>query len=246
MIDTTILVPVYDPISSEKFRLQRLIDSIVSQKSTPQKVIFSANHKLDYFKNITEKLSEVTEIDFRMNSSTSAASNLNQLMIGVTTSFTKFMFQDDFFTDPHSLSEMMETLEKSKRTWVASGCSHYYEEDPSRVRNIRPKFSRGLIKGKNTIGAPSVIAVKTENLLPFNEEMVYMFDCEWYLRMKHKFGFPVLVKKPLVRIGIHSNQATHWARESLRVELSLCRKLHKVSFVSGRCSLCEIDLAIHD
>jgi hypothetical protein len=246
MSDTTILIPVYDPTGSEKERLQRLVDSIVTQTSIPQRVILAANHKLDHFKSLTAKLQGVTTVDFQLNSSTGAAANLNQMIVGVTTNFTKIMFQDDFFTNTNSLSKIEDTLEKSKKSWVVSGCIHVYENEPTRSRTITPKFSRRLIKGINTIGAPSVVALRTENLEPFNEEMVYMFDCEWYLRMKHKFGSPAIVEEPLISIGIHSNQATHWAKNALSEEKSICRELHNVSFFTGKCSSCKSESRSHD
>jgi len=156
------------------------------------------------------------------------------------------MFQDDFFSSNESLSVIVTSLEKSNKFWIASGCSHHYEEDPRRVRTIIPKFSRSLVNGRNTIGAPSVVAVKTEFLLPFNEQMVYMFDCEWYLSMTHKRGKPAILERPLISIGIHGNQATHWAKESLIREKIMCRQLHNVNIFTGSCASCKKITVPHD
>lgn len=246
MIDTTVLVPVYDPTGLEKMRLQRLINSIVTQTHIPTRVLFGANHDLDYLKKIAARLNEITEVDFLVNSSTGAAANINELMNSANTTYTKFMFQDDFFSNKHSLLEIVSALANSDKSWIASGCSHFYEQEPSRTRTIIPKFSRRIIRGTNTIGAPSVIAVRTNALLPFNTEMIYMFDCEWYLKMKHNFGTPAVIRKPLVSIGIHENQATNWAKASLPTELAKCRKLHKVNFITGECNSCKWDLEDYD
>jgi len=246
MFDTTVLIPVYDPNGLEKLRLQRLIDSISTQTLIPTRVVFGANHNLEYLQTIASRLNEKTKVDFLINSSTGAAANMNQLMAEVDTTYTKFMFQDDFFSSNNSLSEIIGSLAGSGKSWIASGCSHFYEQERSRTRTIVPKFSRKIIRGVNSIGAPSVVASRTDALLSFNAEMVYMFDCEWYLRMKHNFGAPAIIKKPLIDIGIHDNQATHWAKASLSSELEMCRTLHKVNVVTGKCSSCKRDSEDND
>jgi hypothetical protein len=110
-----------------------------------------------------------------------------------------------------------------------------------------PRFKESLSKGVNQIGMPSVVILRKEPLIAFDERLKYLFDCEWYLSMKHKFGKPLIIPDARVGIAIHSGQATHWAKSLLEPETVLVERKHyreSTGFLKPRTCICERDSLI--
>jgi hypothetical protein len=239
MSELTVVIPIHDPFGKEKSRIIRAVNSIVLQKNPPRTLILGSSHEISYLNEIKELVSGKFKVKNFVNKSNGAAANLNFLLAEVSTQYSKILFQDDFLKSDESLETIERTLDGSPKKWLVHGCDHFYETNRLTGRIHRPVVSRSLIRGVNRIGAPSVIAFKNGFIPKFNEEMVYMFDCEWYLRMQHSFGNPEIIKDPLVTIGIHSNQATEWAQKFLQKEIEMTKNLHKVTFLLGNCELCK-------
>jgi hypothetical protein len=80
-----------------------------------------------------------------------------------------------------------------------------------------------------------VVTFETEFFVPFDNQLHYMFDCDWYLSMAHYFGKPVEIKNVGVTIRRHSGQATIWAKSLLKKEKTVVRAKHrKVEFFTRR------------
>jgi hypothetical protein len=110
-----------------------------------------------------------------------------------------------------------------------------------------PKFSESLSIGINQIGMPSAVIFRKAAFIAFDERLKYLFDCEWYLSMKHKFGKPLVIPSVRVGIAIHSGQATHWAKSLLESETALVKQKHYrefTSFLKSRACICEHDSPI--
>lgn len=238
MDNITIIIPIYDPTSSQEGHVRRLLSSIKTQSELPQEVILAGNHTIPYLDTILNEVGLTIPIKFARNSSKGAAENLNFLSDRVQTPLTKIMFQDDFFAETEALERMRRKMQAKKTRWVVSACNHYYEETNVTGRYFRPRFSHRIARGINSLGAPSVAMYETNSEIRFKKEMVYMFDCEWYLQLQHKIGKPSIVEDPLITIGIHSKQATHWAKNNLESEIKLTKELHPKKLFRPGCLTC--------
>jgi hypothetical protein len=110
-----------------------------------------------------------------------------------------------------------------------------------------PRFTESLSRGINQIGMPSVVIFRKSSFIAFDERLKYLFDCEWYLSMKHKFGKPLIIPDVRVGIAIHSGQATHWAKSLLEPETALVEQKHyreSTGFLKPRTCMCERDSLI--
>jgi hypothetical protein len=110
-----------------------------------------------------------------------------------------------------------------------------------------PRFTESLSRGINKIGMPSVVVFRKASFIAFDERLKYLFDCEWYLSMKHKFGKPLIISDARVGIAIHSGQATHWAKSLLEPETALVKQKHHrefKGFLKSRTCVCERDSLI--
>ena len=59
--------------------------------------------------------------------------------------------------------------------------------------------------GKNTISSPSVLTIKNEKPLLFDEKLIWLMDVDYYKRCYNKFGNPKIINNINVvnRIGLH-------------------------------------------
>lgn len=59
--------------------------------------------------------------------------------------------------------------------------------------------------GVNTIGPPSVLSFVNAPPLLFNEDLVWLMDCEYYMRLLRRYGPPARSKhfNTIVRVGDH-------------------------------------------
>ena len=71
-----------------------------------------------------------------------------------------------------------------------------------------PMWNKKLLIGKNTIGAPSVIAYRSEFKEGFDINLRYLIDCDFYFRLMSKYGEPYFSSKYYIGIRHHQEQET--------------------------------------
>lgn len=115
----------------------------------------------------------------------------------------KILHMDDFFAHKNALQNIVDNW---KGGWLVTGCTHTHGKD-----RFNEHFARytPVIHKLNTIGAPSVLAFENKDPLFFNENMVWMFDCDYYSRLAKRYGEPTVLDSIDIVIGIHEEQATN-------------------------------------
>jgi hypothetical protein len=177
------------------------------------------------------------DLVFKRNASNGSAENHNHAISLCRGEFVKIMHQDDFLVNNNALNQTYSSLHKSKRIWRVSRRDHLFESTSLVLGQSKPKLTGGIINGVNKMGPPSVFAFKRSAFLPFDEEMKYMFDCDWYLKMWHNFGKPLVAKEVEVRVRIHYGQATNWAEKLLKQEIVATKQNHnKLRLMKKKCS----------
>jgi len=145
-----------------------------------------------------------------------SSANLNNAMRHASGKFIKIIFQDDFLYDENSLFKVAHALESSGKQWLLSACTHT-KNGTDFFRPFRPRYHDGIHLGPNTISSPSVLAVKNDNPLLFDENLIWYMDLDYYKRCGDRFGHPVILNEITVvnRAGDHQISNT-LADEPLR------------------------------
>jgi len=126
-----------------------------------------------------------------------AAANLNNAIDHAQGDIIKPMFQDDRFIERHSLQKIQTAFDEGAQ-WIACD-SQNGGEDGYRSDLFHPyphSSIEALREGENTYGSPSVMAWR-KNDLRFDENLPWLFDCEFYGRMAERYGVPVFVDTPI-------------------------------------------------
>jgi len=228
--DLSVCIPLYDPELTNKTFLREAIESITSQSSLPTEIVFSSDQKILYLEELCKQIPPEISIKIVIKEAPCASVNFNNSILAATSKFVKLLCQDDFLIDRNHLQRIVSVFDRSKTSWIASGCRHYEDEIGSFTRTISPRFQSSLLKGKNGIGSPSVIAFERRSFLPFSPRLHFMYDCEWYLRMAHNFGKPEIISGAGVGIRIHAHQSTNSLHKTLSDEIKVTKQMHSSRF----------------
>lgn len=128
------------------------------------------------------------------------AENTNAAMRACKGEFIKILYMDDYLAHEDALQEILDGF-YPEATWLATGCLH--DSGGSVGAPHLPSYS-GIEFNQNTIGSPSVVTLRNENLVFFDENMSWLLDVDWYKKM----GPPKLLNTMSTVIGIGDHQMT--------------------------------------
>jgi hypothetical protein len=142
--------------------------------------------------------------------------NLNNAMKHCDGKWIKILFQDDFLYDEKSLLSQYEILEDNENIkWLIS--TFYHSNDGfTFYRLYHPKLSDNIWNGNNTLGNPSNLTIKNEDLIYFDENLNWLVDCEYYYRLFLKYGNPTIINEITVVNRTHGNGLTDKTPQSVK------------------------------
>jgi hypothetical protein len=193
----------------------------------------TSNSEIDYLRQIVAEYSMHFEVIYRVMQTNGASMNFNNCVELATNTYVQLLCQDDFLKSPKHLQKVFTSLEKSQERWAISGCRHFEDKLRRFDRRIRPRYSSDLIRGVNTIGAPSVVMFYREAFVPFDTRLHFMYDCDWYVRMNHNWGEPLVKRKDTIAIRIHGKQSTNQVSGLLEGEIEITAGNHSNTFVKS-------------
>lgn len=214
----SIVIPCYDMAGRGVEMLRELLASIHIQTVTDCEVVVSnynpdAGRWLDIDSECRDWAARGMRITCRYGVA-GAAANLNFAIESSHGDIIKPVFQDDKFMEPDSLQKIADAFAdgpmitlvdepmgrqiKNLTQWI-SCTSHNAGEPEFREYDHVPYPHRdlqALRAGENTYGSPSAMAWR-RNDLRFDENLKWLFDCEFYSRMAERYGVPVFVDTPI-------------------------------------------------
>lgn len=108
----------------------------------------------------------------------------------------KILYLDDMLAHENSLKNIVDNF---KGEWMITGCD----------TNPHPYWTNDIETGNNKLGSPSVLTIRNDNPMLFDETMSWLLDCDLYRRMYDIFGEPTILDEINVIIGIGEHQMTH-------------------------------------
>lgn len=186
--------------------LRESFEILVKQTFKDFDIVISDHSTGDDIKNLCEEYGSQLEIHYFKNSENrgKSSANLNNAIKHATGKLIKILFQDDFLFDDKSLAKTVANFDLEKDFWLASACEHS-KDGKTFIRPFYPKYNRKIHLGKNTISSPSVITIKNDSPLLFDENLIWLMDCDYYRRCYESFGEPKILNEITVvnRMGDH-------------------------------------------
>lgn len=144
---------------------------------------------------LLQSLSQQTSVQYEMVivKEGMVGHNLNEGIKKCRGDIIKIMCQDDWFAHPHVLKNVQENFTGG---WLVAG-SH---------NNQNPIWTDDLYLGVNKLGGLSSVAFQNFNAPKFDEDLEWMIDIDFYMKLYKQYGKPTILSGLNINIGIHENQ----------------------------------------
>lgn len=160
-------------------------------------IVVSDHSKNDEIKKICEEWSEKLNIRYIKNTENigSSSSNINNAIKNSNGSWIKLLWQDDFLYSTESLMDIYNEINESKnKNWLVTACDHS-NDGVNFYRPFFPKWNNEIQYGNNTISSPSVLTIKNDDLIFFDDRLIWLMDVDYYKQMYDKWGLPIFLQK---------------------------------------------------
>lgn len=144
--------------------------------------------------------------------------NINNAMRNCSGQWIKVLFQDDFLYDKFSLENQYAYLNINPDTkWLMT--TFYHSNDGfTFYRFYEPVWNDLVWTGHNTMGCPSGMTLKNEDLIFFDEGLNWLMDCDYYHRMFLKYGEPKYLRKITYANRTWGARLTDTTSEELKIK----------------------------
>jgi len=187
MPEFSICIPTYEYKGRGVEFLSHLFETLERQTIKDYEVIISDHSKDDLIYNLCEEWGEKFDLKYYKNIENrgSLSQNTNMCFRLSTGKYIKTVYQDDFFYSDQALEKIKDVFETTSSKWLATACNHYEDEQRIFYRNFYPNFDNPIstLFGENLMSCPTVIAIRRDSLIEFDENLKMLMDCEFYYRM---------------------------------------------------------------
>lgn len=234
----SICIPTYEMSGYGPKMLRGLFDNLKTQTIQDFEIIISDQSKdLETYK-VCEEYSDLFNIKYIKNfyARGRSAHNLNVCMDSCTGKIIKIMFEDDYFLDTDALKKISLKYKEGYK-WVMNSFTHTHD-DENFFNTMTPKLNDKLLEGVNTMGNPSNLSFLKSHTQYFDEDILYLVDCEFYYRMNFLYGPPGIIDDVLVAIRYHESSATTNPEfiSKKDVEINYClNKYYDIGINHGNC-----------
>jgi glycosyltransferase involved in cell wall biosynthesis len=186
--------------------LRQSFDVLAKQTFQDFDVVISDHSLDDGIENLCKRYADVLTIHYYRNAEHrgSSSSNINNAIRQARGTLIKILFQDDFLFHEKSLEEIVGAFDVGKDHWLVSACIHT-KDGAHFFRPFYPRYNKMIHLGNNTISSPSVLTIKNDHPLLFDEALIWLMDVDYYRRCYDSFGEPKILNEINVvnRMGQH-------------------------------------------
>lgn len=219
----SICIPAY---KNPEF-LMRLLNSIHMQRYKDYEVVITDDTPDDSLKPVVDQFKEVLPLNYIKNKvPLGTPENWNFAISEAKGEWIKLMHNDDWFVSEESLYSFAQVaIDNPNAELIFSGYFEVQDNNVIQKRYVISNADEGLLRRspmnlfkENFIGSPSTTLIKNDRKEWYDQKIKWVVDFEYYIRRLKESTF-VAIKKPLINIGIHSNQVTKSSFRKLEVEI---------------------------
>lgn len=223
----SIVIPTYDFDGKGLSYLKQNLNIISKQTFKDFEVVVSDDSENSNIKNLCDEWSKKIDLKYYKNDRggfSSHSPNVNNAIKKCNGNWVKILFQDDFFYDETSLEKQYNFIQKNKNLiWFFTKFFHTF--DGVNLYNLySPKWNSNVWNGHNTLGGPSGLTMKNQELPEFDNNLIWLMDCDFYQKMYIKYGEPLISDDITVVNRTSEDQLTTTIKEEIKV------KEHKLVF----------------
>jgi len=193
-VKVSIAIPCYEMHGKGGVFLEKLLTTIDGQSYKNIEVVISDHSISDLIKDVSDTWIDKLNIKYIRNENGrgSSSKNVNCAILNCTGDIIKPIFQDDFIFTENCIEKIVTDFYPSESIWGASACNCTDENETSFFYEWYPSYNGHEATGQNKIGAPSLIFFKNKKEELFDEELIWLMDCEFYYRLFKRYGLPYI------------------------------------------------------
>lgn len=220
----SICIPAYSMKGRGDFFLNRCLTSIFLQNYSNKEIIISNHGSYKPLDNVVSYWNKYLNIKYiyfneKIGSISANANNCVDNASGII----DFLFQDDYYYNPISLSNRVNNLTSSNKMWSLSSTIHQFH-DNSFGKYLKPRYNKKIHLGLNTIGAPSLLTYYKDCYVKFDERLNMLMDCDFYKSMRIKYGKPKVSPKITVVSSVWDGQSQNSiSKEIIEIEKEITK-----------------------
>jgi hypothetical protein len=180
MAKVSVVIPIHD-MPNGAFFIWRAIQSVMKQTFTDYEIVITKAGKM--------------------------AENTNAGIKKAKGEIIKILYMDDYLAHENSLLNIVDAFDE-KTQWLVTGCLHQAGDEVPHSPHY-PEYTADISTGNNKIGSPSVLSLRRETALLFDESLSWVLDCDLYQRYYKLYGEPTILNDLNVVIGLGEHQTTY-------------------------------------
>jgi glycosyltransferase involved in cell wall biosynthesis len=194
----SVCIPTWEVKSKGVEYLEHSFNILANQTFKDFDIIISDNSQDYEIADLCDIWGSILDIKYFRNENGRGfiAPNLNYGLKKCTGKYIKILFQDDFLYDIDSLEIIYNKIQSNlDAKWILTGCVHT-EDAENMFQPMVPRYHDKIYLGQNTISCPTVMTIKNNNdMLLFDESLLWLVDVEYYKRCYDKFGLPTIINE---------------------------------------------------
>lgn len=215
-IKVSIAIPCYEMHGNGGEFLNNNLDIISKQTYKNIEVVITdhsvTNIVSDVVKQWTDKLDiKYIKHDYKVGSS---SANVNVAMDNCSGDLIKIIFQDDFLYGENSVELNVKNFNLENK-WLVTSCLHTTDGITFYNKHI-PRWNNQIHRGINTISSPSVLTIRNDVPLRFNEDLIWLMDVDIYKRLYDNYGLPMILEDIVVVNRLWGSQLSNTIPQAIK------------------------------
>lgn len=217
----SIAIPTYEFNGKGVEYLTQNFEILEKQTFKNFEVVISDDSNNQEIKNLCINWSNRLSIKYFLNQKhnyNSHSPNINNALINCSGKWIKILFQDDFLYDLKSLELQHDFIinnNNNNLNWFFTNFYHSY--DGKNLYNLyHPSWNNLVWLGHNTLGGPSGLTIKNNNTPKFDENLIWLMDCDFYQKLFLIYGEPFIYNSVTVVNRTSPDQLTTTINQNIK------------------------------
>jgi glycosyltransferase involved in cell wall biosynthesis len=221
----SICIPAYQ----QHELLRKVLQSIKIQTFDDYEIIISDDSTDDAIENVVSDFNNYMNIQYVRNyERMGTPANWNRAIGMANGELIKILHHDDWLLTPQSLNQFVEVMDTNPQAVIGFSAAAAYNREhclkfvhtPSENWIHKLKRDSNILFLGNKIGPPSSIIYRNSKDIRFDENLRWLVDVEFYIKLLKSGKSFVYLQEPLVGVTVESaHQVTRDCENNKQVEL---------------------------
>jgi dTDP-4-dehydrorhamnose reductase len=225
----SVAIPTYGYNGRGSEFLNHSLEILSNQTFKDFEVVISDHSIDDTIFEVVKKWESVLKIKYLRNEHGRGiiSPNINNAMSNCSGKWIKILFQDDYLNGNESLEKHYNFIINNPNTKWFAAFTHVTYDGRTISWSFNPKWVDDIWTGNNKIGSPTNVTIHNKDLIFFDEDLNWLMDVEYYMRMRDKYGDIKILNEYVIVNRISPERLSNNIPESIKnLETEKLKKIY--------------------